>query len=232
LPPIIYAYPADDLIAVYFYFKFYPISQFAITVDQLSKRFNREWIFKDLCFAFEGGGMYAVVGPNGSGKSTLMQILWGQMLPSSGSVAYSKNGVIIEMESAFKHVTIATPYMDLIDEFTLLEQLRFHFRLRKSRNGLSVDQLLREISMNNNKNKYIGNFSSGMKQRVKLALALFTETDVIFLDEPGTNLDEKAFSWYLRSLEQMAEGRLVFIASNQAKEYPSNAIKVDIMTLK
>jgi len=203
-----------------------------ITVENLSKRFNREWIFRNISYSFERGKTYAIIGPNGSGKSTLMQILWGQLPPTAGTIRYSHNNKTVEIEHAFRHLSIATPYMDLIDEFTLDEQLRFHFKMRKSRNGQSTDEMLGAMYLRDARHKYISNFSSGMKQRLKLALALFTEADAIFLDEPGTNLDQKAFNWYLDQLNRLPKECLVFIASNQPTEYPSDAVKVDIMTYK
>ena len=209
-----------------------PVNAFAIRVENLAKRFNREWIFRKLNFTFEAGTTYAITGPNGSGKSTLMQILWGQMPPSNGTVSYEKSGKPLDSESVFRSVSIATPYMELIDEFTLTEQLRFHFAIKECRNAMTVNDLLDAMYLKEAKNKPIANFSSGMKQRVKLALALFTKADVIFLDEPGTNLDKTAFDWYLHQLEHLPIECLIFIASNQPSEYPSNAIKLDIMRYK
>lgn len=161
-----------------------------------------------------------------------MQILWGQMPPSTGSIAYSNTKGEIEVDTVYKHVSVATPYMDLIDEFTLSEQLRFHYKLRRSRFDLSPRQVLAELDLENYGNQYIGNFSSGMKQRVKLGLAMMTLSDAVFLDEPGTNLDERAFGWYRDMLARMPSDTLVFIASNQAREYPEDAIRIDLTTVK
>lgn len=205
---------------------------FSITTNLLCKRFNRDWIFRNLTNSFHSGTTYAIVGPNGSGKSTLMQILWGQMPPSSGSVTYTHGNTDIESDTVYKHVSIAAPYMDLIDEFTLAEQLRFHFKLRQSRFNLSPGQMLGELNLEGSGEKYIGNFSSGMKQRVKLGLALLTHADAVFLDEPGTNLDEKNFAWYLELLSRLPKDTLLFIASNQSREYPADALKVDLASLK
>lgn len=205
---------------------------FSIKVNDLSKRFNREWIFKGLTYSFESGNIYAITGPNGSGKSTLLQILWGQMPPTSGTLNFEKSGKAISAEVLHEHLTIATPYMDLIDEFTLTEQLQFHFKLRKIRNGLSVDQVIDTMYLNDSRHKAIGNFSSGMKQRVKLALAFLTEADVVFLDEPSTNLDRQAFEWYLKMLGALPANIITIIASNQPSEYPENALKLDILSLK
>ncbi len=149
-----------------------------------------------------------------------------------GTLRYSNNQQELEIESVFRHVTIATPYMDLIDEFTLTEQVRFHFKMKKSRNDLSIDEVMKKMYLYDARDKYIANFSSGMKQRLKLALAIFTEADAVFLDEPGTNLDRNAFDWYLNQLDELPKDCMIFIASNQPAEYPQNAVKVDIMTFK
>ena len=206
--------------------------QIEITVQQLGKKFNREWIFRDLNFTFHAGQVYAVTGPNGSGKSTLLQVLWGQMPPSTGTLRYSTPNSEIPCEEIFRHISIATPYMDLIDEFTLLEQLRFHFKLKPGRSDMNEEEMLEKMYLMHAKHKYISNFSSGMKQRVKLALAFFSHADILFLDEPGTNLDNQAFDWYLQQLAALPNTCLVFIASNQASEYPANAQKLDIMSFK
>ena len=205
---------------------------FSITTEKLGKRFSREWIFRNLSYTFEKGQTYAIVGPNGSGKSTLMQILWGQMPPTTGTLRYSKNQKELEIDSVFRNVTVATPYMDLIDEFTLTEQVGFHFKMKRGRNNLSIDEAMKKMYLYDARDKYVANFSSGMKQRLKLALAMFTEADAVFLDEPGTNLDRNAFDWYLEQLNELPKDCMIFIASNQPSEYPQDAVKIDIMTFK
>jgi ABC-type multidrug transport system ATPase subunit len=208
------------------------MDQMTLTVKDLSKRFNREWIFKNFNYNFNTGKTYAITGPNGAGKSTLLQVLWGQMPPTSGVINFSNQQGAIEIEDAYKNISVATPYMDLIDEFTLHEQLQFHFKLKKVRGGKSLDELMALMYLEKSRDKYISNFSSGMKQRLKLALAFFTESDIIFLDEPGTNLDKQAFAWYLDQLNRISPYSLVFIASNQTDEYPENALKIDILDFK
>lgn len=203
-----------------------------IEVQNLSKRFNREWIFRSLNYTFSEGNVYAITGPNGSGKSTLLQVLWGQMPQSNGEIMYCKSGKSIPIEDVYAHIAIATPYMNLIEEFTLMEMLQFHFKIKKSRNNLTIAEMIKDMYLQNAKDKYIANFSSGMKQRVKLALAFFTEADIIFLDEPGTNLDDQAFAWYLSHLNALPAKSSVFIASNQPEEYPDNAFKIDILDFK
>src|SRR6478735_8930376 len=142
--------------------------QLSIQVSDLSKRFNREWIFKNLNYTFQFGKTYALTGPNGSGKSTLLQILWGQLPQTSGFLTFSSEGKTIPIEDIFKHVAIATPYMDLIEELTLEEHIRFHFKMRAMRQGLNLEAILDKLYLTHARNKNIANFSSGMKQRLKL----------------------------------------------------------------
>jgi ABC-type multidrug transport system ATPase subunit len=199
-------------------------SKFEIEAAGLSKRFNREWVFKNLDYTFQSGKTYAITGPNGSGKSTLLQILWGQLPPTSGTVTYDKASQIqIPAEEIFKHLSIATPYMDLIEELTLDEHIRFHFRMRQIRNGLTHEDILEKLYLKEARDKNIANFSSGMKQRLKLGLAFYTEAKALFLDEPGTNLDERGLTWYTENLKELSKDLLVFIASNQRSEYPETA---------
>ncbi|NBP70190.1 MAG: ATP-binding cassette domain-containing protein [Cytophagia bacterium] len=189
-----------------------------LQTEKLGKRFNREWIFRDFTYQFIAGNGYAITGPNGSGKSTLMQVLWGQVPSSAGVVNYTIQDRLEPVENIYQHVSIATPYLDLIEEFTLLELLDFHFKMRKLRPALSLNELPAILELEHAKDKLIGNYSSGMRQRVKLGLALFTDASFVFLDEPFTNLDEKAIQWYKNQLHFISNA-IVFIASNDPREY-------------
>jgi ABC-type multidrug transport system ATPase subunit len=203
-----------------------------ITVSGLGKRFNREWIFRNLDYTFQSGNIYAVTGPNGSGKSTLLQVLWGQLPQSKGELKYCYAGKEIPVDEIFKHLTVATPYLDLIEEFTLSEHLRFHFKLKPSRNQMEEEEILDRLRLTHAKDKPIANFSSGMKQRVKLGLAFFTQADLIFLDEPTTNLDQEATAWYHEQLKRLPHNCAIFIASNQTSEYPPDASIINILNFK
>lgn len=197
-----------------------------VVANNLGKRFNREWVFRNFNYQFDPGRTYAILGPNGSGKSTLMQALWGQMQPSEGSVTYSA----LEPSEIFKSVSIAAPYMDVIEEFTLEEMVRFHFKFKKSR--FSIQEIIDRIGLKSARHKMISTFSSGMKQRLKLALAFHVDADLLFLDEPCTNLDKSSIDWYHLHLKEVPSSTTLFIASNQDHEYPSTAIKIDILGYK
>lgn len=203
-----------------------------ISVRGLGKRFNREWIFRNLDYSFQSGNIYAITGPNGSGKSTLLQVLWGQLPQSTGELNYAGPLGEIPIEEIFKHITIATPYLDLIEEFTLFEHLKFHFKLKRSRDGMEEEEMLDKMDLTHARDKYIANFSSGMKQRLRLALAFFTQAQLIFLDEPTTNLDAEATAWYHHQLNQLPQSCTIFIASNQSSEYPSHARIINILDFK
>jgi ABC-type multidrug transport system ATPase subunit len=203
-----------------------------IEVENLGKRFNREWIFKKLTFIFEPGKTYAIVGPNGCGKSTLLQVLWGQMPQSSGSIKYKLIDREIAIGDVFNHISIATPYLELIEEFTLLEMIEFHFKFKKLRNGLSNYDFLELLELEKAKNKTLDKFSSGMRQRLKLGLAIYSEAETVFLDEPTTNLDKASVAWYLKNLGTLPKNTLVLIASNQENEYPLDAKKIEILKYK
>ena len=202
-----------------------------ITVSNLGKRFNREWIFQGLTAEFTSGNIYAITGSNGSGKSTLMHVLWGQVPPSKGIIAFTMDNISIPVEEAFRHVSIAAPYMDLLEEFTLREQIEFHFRL-KGKHGLTTAEIIERIELVAAANKPIKQFSSGMKQRLKLGLALFSNAEAIFLDEPTTNLDEAAANWYMKILKAEASNKLVFIATNQPSDYPAGSAVLNLTAFK
>ncbi|MFZ5970995.1 MAG: ABC transporter ATP-binding protein [Bacteroidota bacterium] len=202
-----------------------------IVTENLGKRFNREWIFKNMTITLESGRVYAITGPNGSGKSTLLQVLWGQMPASAGSLRYMHADAGIDHENIHQHLVIAAPYLELIDEFTLEEMVRFHFKFKKVRAGLTTTEVIEKMELLDARTKFIRQFSSGMKQRLKLALAFFSEAEIIFLDEPTTNLDKNATRWYLNNLAS-CQAPLVIIASNQEHEYPETAKKINILDFK
>jgi ABC-type multidrug transport system ATPase subunit len=196
----------------------------------LAKRFNREWIFRRFDYTFEPGKIYAITGPNGSGKSTLLRILWGQLPATSGDVKYFVNGQV-PLAEVYREVAIATPYMELVEEFKLEEMVDFHFKFKKPAQGMTRANILDRLDLRAGEGKAIASFSSGMKQRLKLGLAFFASTPFLFLDEPSTNLDARSLAWY-RALLDGQKDRLVVIASNQPHEYPENAVQIDIQGYK
>lgn len=190
-----------------------------IRLTNLGKRFSKEWIFRNLNVTFSGGDSYAITGNNGSGKSTLLKVISGFIPPTFGSVSYFRNGIILDPDLFYKEIAFVAPYLELVEEFTLREMLQFHFRFKKMVHDYSVSDLIGILGLAHAEDKPIHDFSSGMKQRVKLALAFYSEAKVVFLDEPTINLDAQGFRWYLDLADKLLVNRLCFIASNQKDEY-------------
>ena len=121
-----------------------------ISLSNLGKRYNYEWIFRNLTFTFESGTSYAILGHNGSGKSTLLTIISGHNLPSEGELSYSLSNQPIAPESAFRHLSLTAPYLELVEEFTLQEMLAFHVNFKPLRHNISQQQRQRQIGTAHN----------------------------------------------------------------------------------
>jgi len=192
---------------------------FTIQVQNASKRFHHEWIFKNLNLDLSSGDSIAITGGNGSGKSTLLKCLSGAIPLTSGAIQYQSGATQISEEQWFRSLALATPYLELPEEFTLSEVLSFHFQFKNPLQNRSNVEILEILSLEKHKSKTISQFSSGMKQRVKLALAIFSEVPFLLLDEPTTNLDKQGVTWYLELIQQYTPNRIVVICSNDPREY-------------
>jgi ABC-type multidrug transport system ATPase subunit len=192
---------------------------YKITLENIGRRFNRDWIFRGIDHTFTTGKIYAILGPNGSGKSTLLQVLNGSLSPSAGKISYFYEDKPVEIDQVYKHLSLAAPYLELIEEFTLDEMIDFHFKFKSYQKGIDKSKLIALLAMPGAKNKLIKYFSSGMKQRLKLALAFCSDTPMLMLDEPTSNLDTQGVDWYLSLVQQFAQNRLTIICSNQEHEY-------------
>ena len=188
-----------------------------ITLSDTGKRFNRDWIFRHLSLVFASGGSYAITGPNGSGKSTLLQVIAGAITPSEGTISYSAQEKELEADQAYRRLSIAAPYLEVIEEMTLNEFLHFHQTFKPLK--LPVEQVVSLVGLDGATGKQIRYFSSGMKQRVKLAQAIFSHTDTLLLDEPCSNLDDQGTGMYHRLIEEYCQDRLVIVSSNDPQEY-------------
>lgn len=189
-----------------------------ITLENIGRRFNQEWIFKGINYQFNSGGKYAILGPNGSGKSTLLSVILGNLSPSEGMITY-KEEKSIAVEGIYKYVSFAAPYLDLIEEFTLQETIDFHFKFKRLHRDFNEEMVLDLLGLKKSQDKALKHFSSGMKQRTKLVLACCTETPILLLDEPTSNLDKQGVLWYHELIARFTSDRLVIVGSNQEAEY-------------
>ncbi len=203
-----------------------------IHLTDAGKRFRFDWIFRGLNYRLASGERYALLGPNGSGKSTLMKVLSGHLSLSKGKVIFEENGKVLDPDVVYRRVSYAAPYIELIEEFTLEEALQFHTRLRPLLPGFSVETLYELLDLPRARNKELRFFSSGMKQRVKLALALCTDAPVLLLDEPTTNLDLNAVRWFKNLVETHTGDRLLVIASNDPGDLELCREEINILDFK
>jgi ABC-type multidrug transport system ATPase subunit len=190
-----------------------------ITLNNIGRRFNRDWIFRGIDYTFSSGRSYAILGPNGSGKSTLLQVLNASLSPSEGDISFTFQDKPVAADQVFNYLSLAAPYLELIEEFTLSEMVDFHFKFKKYKDGIDKKELIALLNLPKSENKLIRYFSSGMKQRLKLILAFCADTPLLMLDEPTSNLDTQGVDWYLSLVQQFATGRLTIVCSNQEHEY-------------
>ncbi len=190
-----------------------------ISLSDAGKRFNRDWIFRHFTYTFETGNAYAITGPNGSGKSTLLQVLSGGMMINEGKMQWAIAGNELSNEQIYQHVSICAPYLELIEEMTLTEFMNFHQGFKPWLPGLSAKEIISIIGLEKAVHKQIRYYSSGMKQRVKLAQCILSDTMIVLLDEPCTNLDTAGIDLYHSLINKYCKHRLVAVSSNDETEY-------------
>lgn len=203
-----------------------------ISLSDVGRRFNKEWIFKGLTHDFQFGEKYAILGPNGSGKSTLLSILSGSLTPSEGRVSFFEGDESISEMDIYQHISLAAPYLELIEQFTLNEMIDFHFKFKAYAEGLNAKAVLSVLGLAQAQDKAIKYFSSGMKQRTKLVLACCSNSPILLLDEPTSNLDAQGVEWYHQLIKTHANNRLIIVGSNQEHEYDFCNKRVNITDYK
>ncbi|MDI9363656.1 MAG: ATP-binding cassette domain-containing protein [Flavobacterium sp.] len=190
-----------------------------IQLTNTGKRYNRDWIFRQCTYTFNVGNSYAIIGPNGSGKSTLLQTIAGAINPSEGSIAYSVDDRPLTVDNFYKHIALAAPYLEVIEEMTATEFLQFHAAFKPLLPNITIAEIIAIIGLEKNANKQIRYYSSGMKQRIKLAQAIFADTNVLLLDEPCTNLDVTGYKLYNQLISTYCAHKLIIVSSNYLQEY-------------
>ncbi len=203
-----------------------------ICLSDAGKRFNRDWIFRHFNYTFETGQSYAITGPNGSGKSTLLQVLSGGMYINEGKMQWAIGNGQLANELVYQHISICAPYLEVVEEMTLKEFLDFHHRFKPFLTGITTDSIITAIGLEKAVNKQIRYYSSGMKQRVKLAQCIFSDTAIVLLDEPCTNLDSTGIQLYNQLIADYCKKRMVIVSSNDHHEYEFCKATINIMDFK
>jgi ABC-type multidrug transport system ATPase subunit len=203
-----------------------------ISLSNAGKRYNRDWIFRHVDYTFQAGQSYAITGHNGSGKSTLLQAIGGALQLSEGVSEYRIANKELKNEEIYQHVSICAPYLEVVEEMTVREFLEFHTGFKKLLPGATLSSIIEEVGLEKAANKQIRYYSSGMKQRVKLAQCIFSDTAIVLLDEPCTNLDAEGISLYHSLIKKYCGDRLVVVSSNDEVEYGWCSERVNIIDYK
>lgn len=190
-----------------------------IQLTNTGKRYNRDWIFRHCTYTFKVGNSYAIIGANGSGKSTLLQTIAGALNPSEGSIDYTIDHRPLTVDDFYKQIALAAPYLEVIEEMTATEFLNFHAAFKPLLPHITITEIVTIIGLENNADKQIRYYSSGMKQRIKLAQAIFSDTQVLLLDEPCTNLDTAGYQLYKTLITTYCSHKLIIVSSNDLQEY-------------
>jgi len=200
-----------------------------INLTNAGKKFGREWIFRKVNLDIAAGQKIAILGLNGSGKSTLLQALTGYLTLNEGELSYSINQEKIEDEKQYAFISLASPYLELVEDFTLQEQIEHAAIYKAFSNNLTTENIVELSGLSAHKDKYIKLFSSGMKQRLKLTLAILADAPILFLDEPTTNLDATVIDWYKNMISKYAMNKTIVVCSNSIKDEYSFCDKVITM---
>ena len=209
------------------------MSSTQISLQNVGKRFNHEWIFRGINHTFEQDKHTVILGANGSGKSTLLQVILGSTIASEGDLTCTVNDIQKSIDESLGSFSMATPYIELIEEYTLTELLEFHKKMMPFREGLTIDSIIDKLYLTETRDKELKYYSSGMKQRVKLGLAILSDTPFVLLDEPTSNLDALAIEWYKNLVDENKSGRIIIVCSNDQKdEFSFCTEKLNVMDYK
>lgn len=189
-----------------------------IHLENIGKKFRKSWIFEDVQHLFGEGEAHVILGPNGSGKSTILQIISGLILPTKGQIVHKINSTTIEPDQVYQYISMAAPYMELLETLTLKEMLNVHTKFKKLIENISTETFFDLTYLREHQDKQISDFSSGMKQRLKLGLAILSDTQLLLLDEPLINLDERGKKMYLELIEKYGNKRNIVVCSNHQRD--------------
>lgn len=204
-----------------------------IQLKSAGKKFLNQWIFRNIDLQIYKLDKIAITGYNGSGKSTFLQVISGYQSLSEGSIQFFHNGEIIQTEDWYKKISFAAPYLDVHEEYNMHELISFYSSFKCLMHAMNEQELISIIELDENKNKAIKYFSSGMKQRIRLALAVLSDTPVLLLDEPLSNLDKRGVQWYKHLITNYTSSKTIIVCSNNIEdEIEFCERKIDLNTFK
>lgn len=206
------------------------MSTVTVAFRGVNKRFGAHTVLTGVSGELRQGSLLVVAGPNGSGKSTLVSILSGLLRPSRGEVEYRNGAGVIPRNLWFSRIGLVAPDMAVYDELSALENLRFFARVR----GLRQDErhhvrLLEDLGLaEREQRRQVRSYSSGMRQRVKLAQAVLHEPEVLYLDEPSSNLDASGHQAVADLVARFRARSAVVVATNDPREAAWGDARIDL----
>jgi heme exporter protein A len=194
-------------------------AKYSLKVEALSKHFARTLLFENISFSLSDGEVFAVTGWNGAGKSTLIRIIAGLVRPTSGRIEMAAGGKVATPESRRRFFGLAAPAFSLYEELTGFENLEFLFKVRgvPCRRSECLE-LMERVGLDGQRDKLCRDYSSGMKQRLKLIQAIAHHPPLLLLDEPGTNLDSHGLKILTDIISEQRQKGMTIIASNEKRE--------------
>ena len=192
----------------------------AIKVESLKKNFGERKVITSLNFEIRQGESVAITGANGSGKTTLLKLLLSLLRPSSGKVTYFDNDRVLSREELRHRISFVAPYLSLYDQLSAEENLQFFTAVRGGNiTGKEIDSLLLRVGLEGRGMDLVSEYSTGMKQRLKYAVALSNKPDFLLIDEPSSGLDDSGKAMMTALIEEQRAGSIIIIATNEKEEY-------------
>lgn len=196
-----------------------PNNKMELTAKRIVKRFGHFLVLKNISLKISSGSAIAITGPNGSGKTTLVKILCNLMAPTRGEVIYQKDGKKIERENIFQYIGLVGPYLQLYQELSAQENIDFFARMRNLKNySARVKQLMELFNLSGREHDAVKTYSSGMQQRLKYVCALLHEPEVLFVDEPRSNLDQAGIEAVYSILQEQKKDKILVISTNDQED--------------
>lgn len=221
--------------AVVYLFKEYLIARdvmYSIILKDVTKRYGQNTILENISLKAESGRILAITGSNGSGKSTLLKLIMGIEEVSSGEIHYLLNEQEIVDKSFFENIAAVTPELEFYPQLTVQENMELFLSLRDiSFSTNLIAECLKKFGLKENVlSKFFSELSTGMAQRVKLAVLLASDSEIWLLDEPGSNIDEAGVNLLLKEIGNAKKaGKLIILATNDSREV---AVADEIFQLK
>lgn len=197
------------------------MSDIAIRVEGLTKRFGDVAAVDGLDFAVPRGAVVGLLGGNGAGKTTTISMLLGLLEPTAGRVVVLGHDMATERHRVLPRLNFSSPYVDLPHRLTVRENLTVYGHLYGlSGIGPRIDRIAEALDLVRFVDRPSGALSAGQKTRVALAKALLNDPDVLLLDEPTASLDPDTADWIRTYLEgwQRERGATILLASHNMPE--------------